>query len=68
MHVPEQQQFVHMPVSMGTDSMVHHYSDHIHLGDTTELLGKELYTQINNLINYKNVKRYIFTTENSRIL
>ena len=42
--IPEQQQFVHMPGSMDTDSMVHHYSDHIHLGDTTELLGKEPYT------------------------
>lgn len=46
MYIPEQQQFVHMPVSMDTDSMVHHhYSDRIHLGDTTESLGKELYKQ-----------------------
>ena len=45
MDIPEQQQFVHMPVCMDTDSKVHHYSDHILLEDTTELLDKEYYIQ-----------------------
>ena len=47
-----------MPVSMDTGSMVHHhYSDHIHLGDTTDSLGKELYKQEIIRPNTKYIKR-----------